>query len=186
MSPLATSFSRARRLAPLLWLLALQAASARVYLGVDEAVKLAFAEARVERHTIYLTKAEMERARELAAVEIQSALATAYEARREGVLVGTAYFDTHTVRTLKETIMVVVDAAGAVRRVEVLSFDEPPEYRPRPAWYAQFAGHALDGDLAVKRGIPAVTGATLTARATTDAVRRVLAIHRVLDERVKP
>src|SRR5207342_2287812 len=108
-----------------------------------------------------------------------SALTAAYAATKDGKLVGTAYFDTHLVRTLSETVMVVISPAGAIARIEVLSFSEPEEYLPREHWYAQFPGKALDAALdgqLVKRGIRAVSGATLTARATTEAARRVLAL----------
>ena len=47
---------------------------------------------------------------------------------------------------------------------------------------AALEGRKLDDDLALKRGIRSVTGATLTARATTEAVRRILALHRVVEE----
>ena len=107
-------------------------------------------------------------------------------ARCAGEAGGTAYFDAHRVRTLPETLMVAVDPEGRVRRLEILSFAEPPEYIPREAWYGQFTGQPLSQDLALKRRIRATTGATLTARATTDAVRRVLAIHRVLSEGRRP
>jgi Na+-translocating ferredoxin:NAD+ oxidoreductase RnfG subunit len=76
--------------------------------------------------------------------------------------------------------MVAVDADGKVLRVEVLAFREPQDYLPRDLWYGQFDGKKLDDDLDVKRAIRGVTGATLTVRATTDAVRRILAIHRLL------
>jgi Na+-translocating ferredoxin:NAD+ oxidoreductase RnfG subunit len=78
--------------------------------------------------------------------------------------------------------MVVIDPSGAVRRVEVVSFREPLDYVPREGWYRQFDGEELDDDLQLKRDIRPVTGATLTARATTDAVRRVLAIHQVAEK----
>jgi hypothetical protein len=78
--------------------------------------------------------------------------------------------------------MVVVDPGGRVRRIEVLSFREPQDYLPREGWYGQFEGRALDGELNMKKGIRGITGATLTARATTEAARRVLALHRVLRE----
>ena len=79
--------------------------------------------------------------------------------------------------------MVVVGPAGSIARIEVLSFSEPEEYMPRGHWYAQFPGKALDDELAVKRGIRPVSGATLTARATTEAARRVLALHQVVARR---
>jgi Na+-translocating ferredoxin:NAD+ oxidoreductase RnfG subunit len=76
--------------------------------------------------------------------------------------------------------MVVVGPDGEVARIEILAFKEPPDYIPRDAWYEQFSGRELGPDLELKRAIRPVTGATLTARATTDAVRRVLALHEVL------
>ena len=78
--------------------------------------------------------------------------------------------------------MVVVDAEGRVARLEVMSFLEPEEYIPRRTWYDQFLEHRLDARLRLKRSIHAVTGAMLTTRATTDAVRRVLALDQVLRE----
>lgn len=153
----------------------------KVFLTVDEALQLAFGEARTERGTVYLTEAQCARVKELAGEDLHSALVHPYVARdAEGAVLGTAYFDTHRVRTLEECLMVVVAADGKVRRVELCSFDEPPEYVPRGSWYGQFLGHALDDELQLKRGIRGVTGATLTARATTSAVRRVLALDAVI------
>lgn len=161
-------------------------AAAKVFLTVEEALALAFPDCRVERRTAFLTPEEVARARQLAGVEVPSALQTYYVARREGKPAGTAYFDTHRVRTLPETVMVVVDPDGRVARVEVLSFREPEDYLPRDAWYGQFEGKALDGELDTKRGVRPVTGATLTTRATTAAVRRVLALHQVIAQRKAP
>ncbi len=158
-------------------------AAAKVFLTVDEALKLAFPGAQVERRTAYLKDAEVKRARELAGVEVESALLTYYAAAKDDKPAGTAYFDRHRVRTLPETVMVVVDPRGKVARVEVLEFNEPEQYMPRGAWYGQLAGKGLDAELALARGVRPVAGATLTARATTAAVRRVLALHQVLSER---
>ena len=151
-----------------------------MFVTVDEALKLAFPGCAVVRRTAFLKPEQVRRASSLAGVEVPSALITYYSATRGGQPAGTAYFDTHRVRTLPETLMVVVDPQGKVGRIEVISFREPEDYLPRAAWYEQFRGKALDGDLQLKRGIRPVTGATLTARATTDAVRRVLALHQIL------
>ena len=157
-------------------------ASSKVFLTVDEALRLAFPDAKVQRRTAFLRPEQVRRASELSRREVASALVTYYEARRNGQLTGTAYFDTHRVRTLPETLMIIVDPQGRVARIEVISFREPEEYLPRGAWYEQFRGKALNPELQLKRDIRPVTGATLTARATTDAVRRVLALHRVIGE----
>jgi hypothetical protein len=140
----------------------------------------AFPGCEIEARTAYLKPAELAQARAAAGVEVASALVVRHVATCAGVPGGTVYFDAHRVRTLPETVMVVVDGEGRVEQVEVLSFDEPPDYLPASPWYRQFVGRELDSDLALKRGIDGITGATLTARATTDAVRRVLAVHEVL------
>ena len=85
-------------------------------------------------------------------------------------------------RTLSETILVATDPEGRVTRIELLSFAEPEEYVPRGNWYAQFVGRPLDDELRLKRAIRPADGASLTAGATTDAVRRVLALQRTLRE----
>ena len=48
--------------------------------------------------------------------------------------------------------------------------------------FGEFKDTGLDDELRVKRAIRPVTGASLTVAATTDAVRRVLALHQVLGE----
>lgn len=161
-------------------------AEAKVFLTLDEALKLAFPGCEIERQTIYLTAAQLERARGLAGVKIDGAIVYPYVASRNGEWVGTAYFDAHRVRTLPELLMIVVSPQGRVERLEILSFTEPEDYIPGNAWYEQFLGRELDQELRLKRSIRGVTGATLTARATTEAVRRVLAIHQVLQEVEEP
>ncbi len=158
------------------------ASAAKVFLTVDEALELAFPGAEVERSAVYLCEAGEQRVARLACVHYEGRVARPYTARRGGELVGTAYFDTHRVRTLRETLMVIVDSEERITRIEILAFGEPEDYIPRGAWYGQFTGRALDDELQLGRGIRNVTGATLTARATTDAARRTLALHRVLRE----
>jgi electron transport complex protein RnfG len=166
--------------------LAPASAGARVLLTVDEALRLAFPGATVERRTLFLTPAQLARAEALGGQKPASAIVHPYVATKDGAAVGTAYFDSHVVRTLAETVMVTVDPAGRVGRVEVLSFDEPPDYLPRAEWYRQFDGKPLDRELELRRAIRPVAGATLTARATTDAARRVLALHQAIAESPPP
>lgn len=187
---LASSSDRARRACLVAALLLSGAAAgspvawAKLFMSQPKALALAFGGAPVERQAHFLTPQQIERARALAGtgVRIEGALVTRYPGRRESQLLGTAYFDTHRVRTLEETLMILVAPDGSVARVEVLTFREPTEYLPKRVWYDQFGRRRLDRDLAVSRGIHGVTGATLSARAATEAVRRTLAIHRALEE----
>lgn len=159
------------------------ALSAKIFSTVDEALSRSFPGCDVHRMTVFLTDEQMADAGSVAGLEVASGLVHPYVSSCEGRPNGTAYFDTHRVRTLPETLMIVVSPEGTVRQVEILVFDEPEEYIPRPIWYRQFLGETLDDDLLLGRGIDGVTGATLTARATTEAVRRVLALHSILQGR---
>lgn len=156
-------------------------AGATVLITVEEAVAVAFKEVATTRETLFLTDDQISSVARAGGGELSGAMVTRYVAYDGDRLVGYAYLDTHRVRTLPETLMVVLDSEGAVRRVEVVVFREPLEYIPRDAWYGQFEGERLSDELALKRDIRPVTGATLTARATTEAVRRVLAIHSVVE-----
>lgn len=155
-------------------------AESKVFLTVDEALALAYPGCEVERTTVFLSEEQLATARAEAEVAIETRLVYPYVARCGDSVGGSAYFDSHRVRTLPETVMVALDAEGKVLRVEILAFREPEDYIPKDIWYEQFQGEELDEELDLKRSIRGVTGATLTVRATTDAVRRVLAIHRTL------
>jgi hypothetical protein len=152
-----------------------------VYSSREQALARAFPPpATTERKTYFLTESEREKASQLARTKIDSSLVVAYVGRGPTGILGTAYFDTHTVRTMPETILVTVRPDGEVGGVEVVAFGEPEDYLPRPRWLRLFGGRRLDADLVVGRGLAHVTGATLTTRSIADAVRRVLAIHAVI------
>lgn len=157
------------------------APSADVLLTVDEALELAFGDADATKRTHYLTKEQRAAVEDALGAELDSAVARPYEVRdADGVLIGLAWFDTHRVRSKRETTMTAVDACGEVRRVEVLAFAEPKRYLPKRSFYAQFDGEALDDDLVLDGDVRNVAGATLTSRATIDAARRALALQGVL------
>jgi hypothetical protein len=155
-------------------------AQARVYLSQEEALKLAFpAPARFERRTLFLDENEAAGVEKEAGSRLPGRVFPYYVGRAEGKVTGYAYFDTHLVRTLPETVMVLLSPDGKIRKVELLSFSEPEDYLPKDAWLGQFPGRGLDADLRIRKGIRNLTGASLTAGAITSACRRVLALHRL-------
>lgn len=158
--------------------------AAQEVLTQEEALRMAFPPpAEVQRRTAFLEEPGMERAEELAApaVKVEEPIVTYYVGREDGRPLGVAYFDAHRVRTLPEVLMVVVTPGGEVARVEVLKFNEPQEYRPPEGWLEEFEGKDLSRRISTSGSIINITGATLTSRAVSRAVRKVLALHRVID-----
>jgi Na+-translocating ferredoxin:NAD+ oxidoreductase RnfG subunit len=152
--------------------------SAPVYSSREQALARAFPPpATIDRKTYFLTDVERESASRAARAKVDSNLVVAYVGRTAKGILGTGYFDTHTVRTMPQTLLVVVRPDGTIGGVEVVAFGEPEDYLPRRRWLQLFRGRRLDGDLAGGRGLAHVTGATLTTRSIADAARRVVAIH---------
>lgn len=150
-----------------------------------EALALTFPGAQCQRREHFLTEVQARRVRELSGVALSGLWVVAYEAVKDGKVVGIGLFDTHLVRTLNETALVALSPEGRVLRVEVVAFREPMEYMAKPAWIAQFQGKVLDDDLKLNRAIRPLSGATLTAHALTDAARRCQALHQVIYREAK-
>ena len=146
----------------------------------QEALALVFPGTLITRKEHWLTEPQAQRAKVLAGTPLPGLWQVAYEARKEGRLVGVAFLDTHRVRTLPETAMVAVSPEGRILRVEVIAFREPQEYMARDAWVRQFDGKQLDSQLTLKGAIRPLAGSTLTANSLTDAARRSLALHQLL------
>ena len=147
----------------------------------EEALAAVYPGATVEAERVFLTAEQTRRVAELARADVPSALVARYVARRDGQIVGRAYVDTHVVRTKRERLLISLEPQGRVRRIDVTAFLEPREYLALEPWLRQYNAKPLDNDLALQRSIRSMAGATLTAQATNEAVRRVLAIDRVLE-----
>lgn len=151
--------------------------------GADEAVRQLLPGSAFERETLLLTEAEQAVCTESTGQKTVSALVTRYVVRNDAGIAGYAYLDKHRVRTLPQTLMVAVDADGALLGVRVLAFREPAEYMAREGWLEQFRGKTHDDEIRLKKNVDGITGATLTARAVTQCTRRVMAVHQVLEGR---
>lgn len=162
----------------------LAAAAASAQPGVvsrEEALAAAFPGAMIDADRVYLTDGQAERIAELARGELETKIIARYVATRDGRVMGRAYVDTHVVRTKRESLLISLEADGRVRRIDVTAFLEPPEYLAPEPWMRQYHTKPLGDDLAIQRAIRPIAGATLTTRAVNGAVRRILALDRVLE-----
>jgi hypothetical protein len=156
-------------------------AGAQVFMTRQEALRWAFPDAdRVESQNFVLTDDQVRRVEERARAKLDSKLVTLYSGVRDGRILGYALIDVHTVRTLPEAFLVVLDPDGGVRRLRVLAFHEPQEYRPPDRWLAQFEGKTPEAPLRLQRDVHGIAGSTLSSQAVTGGVRRALALHEIL------
>ncbi len=152
-------------------------AGAKVFLGKKEALAWAFPEAdRIESRSHVLDDAQKQRVEARARASLDSRLVTVHTAHRDDRVLGHAFIDVHTVRTLPEAILIVVTPEGTVRSLRLLAFHEPSEYQPSQRWLEQFPGRRAGEKLRLGREVHGIAGSTLSAQAVTRAVRRALAL----------
>ena len=155
--------------------------SAKVFASQRQALAEAFPEAtRIERKTWVLRKQDVAALTVLTGESNPTKVVVMHTAYQGDEIVGYAHIDVHQVRTKPEAFMVVLTPTGTVRSVRVLAFHEPLDYLPTERWYSQFDGKTRADALRVGGDVHGVVGATLSARAATDGVRRMLAYWEVL------
>ena len=155
--------------------------SAKVFLTKGKALELVFPEAEeIEKRHVFLTKPQAETIRKMARAEVDSRLYTFYIAKSGGEETGYAVIDTHTLRTLTETVMFVINPDGTLRHAETLAFFEPTDYMPSEKWINLFLEKTKMDRMKVGKRIPNITGATISAVSFSQATRRVLAVYRVM------
>lgn len=156
-------------------------AEAKVYTSRSEALALAFPDAdRIESEVFVLDDGQAARVEQIARSPLESKLVKLHKAIKGDAVLGYAFIDMHTVRTLPEAFLVVLTPDGEVRSLRILAFHEPAEYQPTDRWYGQFERKSQTSALRLGDDIHGIVGATLSARATTRGVRRALALYEIL------
>jgi Na+-translocating ferredoxin:NAD+ oxidoreductase RnfG subunit len=152
------------------------------YASVQEALQLLFPNAgRFEKENVRLTPGQAARVSALADHSLQEESFTVYKAVTDGAIDGYAVVTDEIGKFHFITFMVGVTPAGAVKRVEVLVYRESRggEVRYR-RFLHQYEGKSLHDPIRSNRDILNITGATLSVRAVSRGVRKVLGvIHEV-------
>jgi Na+-translocating ferredoxin:NAD+ oxidoreductase RnfG subunit len=156
-------------------------ARAKVFTSQRQAIAEAFPEAtRVERRTFVLRPEQSERIAEIIGTRADAKVVVLHVAFQDDRAIGYAEIAVHKVRTQPEAMLIAISPQGRVQSVRIIAFHEPLDYMPTARWYSQFVGKGKGDRLNLGREIHGVVGATLSAQAAVDAVRRILAYWEVL------
>ncbi|MEZ4333280.1 MAG: FMN-binding protein [Myxococcota bacterium] len=156
-------------------------ARAKVFASQKQALAEAFPEAtRIERRTFILSRDQAARLEALTGRPVDAKVVVIHVAHRDDRVIGFAEIAVHKVRTQPEAMLIVLTPEGVVRSVRIIAFHEPLDYLPTDRWYAQLGGTKHGDRLNLGRDVHGVVGATLSAQAAVDAVRRILAYWEVL------
>ena len=161
-------------------------AGAKMYSTREAALQRVFGNARLERRTVFLTAAQMDSVRQRARAPLAHARVTFWQAVDAKGIAGRAYLDTDRVRTMDQTLLVVVGPDGRTRHVEVLAFHEPEDYLPAARWFETLVGRTLSARIRPGDAVDAISGATLSTQASCTAVRRCLALDSIVRREAAP
>lgn len=157
-------------------------ACAERYLTVAEAQKLSFPEAdRFEEQVVRFTAAEKSRIEKKSGVKVFNRGNRLWLAWQGTNLLGVLLADHVLGKHELIDYTVALAPGGAVRQIEVLEYRESHGYEIRgPKWRDQFKGKTADAKLKLNDDIFNLSGATISCRAVTQGVKRLLATYELV------
>ena len=151
--------------------------SANQNISIEEILKLNFSEtSTTKKETLLLTKEESNSIQTEAKAKLNSKIVRLYTVQENTEVMGYGVMLSQKIRTKKATILYMIDTNKSIKAIEIISFQEPQEYKPNSEWQEIFNDKNSSAMLISGKDIPTISGATLSARAITDASRIALAI----------
>ncbi|MCJ7765657.1 MAG: FMN-binding protein [Thiovulaceae bacterium] len=137
-------------------------------------------EVQIEKKNVLLTIDKAEAVYKKAEMPTGSKIIRTFTVTKEEKPVAYAILISRVVRTKNAAVLYIISPEGIIESVEVIAFNEPPEYTPSKIYVDQFKGKTSQDTLRVGKDIPTVTGATMGARNVTDGARLALALFELL------
>jgi hypothetical protein len=167
-----------------LFSLTLVLASASLYgqllLKPVDAIKAAYpASTSSKKNSILLTKAQASTVQKLIKKKLKSKIFTFYIIKQDKKVIAFAGLYTNKVRSKTGTYITFITPEGKINAIEVVAFNEPPEYIPKKRWLKLFNDKTISDNIKVKESIPNLSGATLSATSASDTAKLMLAVWEV-------
>lgn len=174
-----SSSRKMKRLKKLCLIFLLSAVSLHGKSGVDIAKLIlpSFSKgAVVSKQQFTLKPKELKKVQQSAKAKIHTNIIRFYTVKKGKHIEGYAVLLLQVVRTKKAAVLYVISPQESIKSIEIVAFMEPQEYKPKQSWKNTFKGKRKSDNLFAGKGVPTISGATMTARAIADASRIALAI----------
>lgn len=137
----------------------------------------------LKKKSLLLNKTQAAQVSKVAKAKLTTKLFRTFIIDRDGKRVGHAVLLNETVRTKNAAVLYLIGTEGDIKAIEIVAFNEPPEYIPASHWIEQFKDKSIKDELRVDRDIPTITGATMSARNIADGARVALALYETVLKR---
>ena len=145
----------------------------------EEALKAVFSGAdKIVKKRIRLSTPQRAAIGKLSTQVIRDKTMSFYTGKKGGQIMGTAIVERVTNRSWSISYVVVMNADGTIKDVEVLNYEGARNWGVQyESWLKQFFGMKADSDF---RSVSGITGATISVRTITAGVQKVAAAYQVI------
>jgi hypothetical protein len=166
------------RLGLFITLLFLVSLHASVLITPQDAMRQGYGgDVTIEKKNILLTRKQASAVSKTAKTELKTNIYRSFRAIKNGDIVGFGILISDKVRSKNAAILYLIEPAGTLKAIEVIAFNEPPEFLPSKNWLQLFEGRTVKEPLRLGKDVPTITGATMSARNVTDGARVALAVY---------
>lgn len=153
---------------------------AKVLIKPEAAMQLTFGNVKVERKNKMLTRTMAQQVQQSAKAKLKSKIVRIYHATQNGKKLGYGILLNNKVRTKNAAVLYLFDPKGALQAIEIVAFNEPLNYVPSKAWLETLESTPDNTARHLGKGVPVISGATLSAKTLTEGARTAQAIFEVL------
>lgn len=134
-------------------------------------------EIEVQKKNILLSREQTHSIEQEIKGKLKTKLYQIYKASKNDKLLGYGILISQNVRSKNCVAMYHISNDSILKSIEIIAFNEPKKYLPSKNWIQVFNGASTSQPLYLSKEIPNISGATLSAKAVTDASRIAFAIY---------
>lgn len=134
----------------------------------------------ISKKNVLLTKSKASYVQKTSKIKLGSKIFRTFKATKNKKLLGYGILVSRNVRSKSAAILYMIDTTKTIKAVEIIAFNEPPEFIPSKKWMSQFENKQAKDNLYLGKAIPTISGATLSARNVADGSRIALAVADLL------
>lgn len=160
--------------------------SAKMLMSPIDAMKQSFGEnSEISKKNILLNNSQIKIIEQNAKAKTTSKIFRVFKAKIDDKTLGYGVILKRKIRQKSAVILYIISKDGVLKNINIIAFTEPPEYIPSKTWIKQFNDIPTSKMLKVSKGIPTITGATMSAKSIVDASRIVFAFYKEIIEKDK-
>lgn len=132
---------------------------------------------KISEEDILLTDIQAKKIQENSHVKLDGKNFKVFKAQLSGKTVGYGVLINRKIRSKNGVVLYLISSDSVLKGIEVIAFNEPAEYIPSKKWISQFNDIKSEKIDEASKNIPAITGATLSAKTFVDGSKIAFALY---------